>query len=89
MPRPELITRAGAALLEIAVDPDRTMKQLARDLGWPERDLRRQLAQLEAAGALTRQRIGNRNRYEIHREVQTGGLLRERTVGEFLDGFRA
>ncbi len=87
-PDPELITRAGAALLAIAENPDRTIRQMERDLGWPKDDLRRQLRRLEEAGALGRRSVGNSTRCELHREAQVGSLLPGRTVGEFLDALQ-
>ena len=87
-PKAELITRAGAALIEVATNSERTMKERARILGWSERDLSRQLAELETAGAITRTKVANRTRYEIHFEAQVGSLLPHLTVGEFLEAMK-
>lgn len=74
--------------MAIAENPDRTIRQMERDLGWPKDDLRRQVRRLEEIGALTRRSVRNSTRCEIHREARIGSLLPERTVGEFLDGLQ-
>jgi len=62
------VTNHTQVLLRIADDPDVRLRDVADHIGITERAVQRIVADLVAAGFLTRQRVGRRNRYEINRE---------------------
>lgn len=60
------LTNHAQVLLSIARDDRLTAREIAVAVGITERAVQRILADLEAAGYLTRTRDGRSNRYEIH-----------------------
>jgi DNA-binding MarR family transcriptional regulator len=60
-----LLTTHGLVLVEIAGDPQQTMRSLAEKLGVSERTVQSVIRDLVAAGYLTRQRSGRRNVYSV------------------------
>lgn len=60
-----LLTAYARALIAIAADPDATQEAHARAAGCTPRYLQRLVADLEAAGYLTRRRSGRRVGYEL------------------------
>lgn len=59
------LTNHAHALLVIARDPQITLREAAARVGITERAIQRIVADLEAAGYLTRTRHGRRNSYTI------------------------
>ena len=55
-------------LICLAQNPELRMRDIAEQVGVTERAVQRIIADLEAAGILTRERDGRRNRYEIHED---------------------
>ena len=81
-----LLTGHGHVLVEIAKNPRARMRDISTVVGLTERSVQAIVADLEAAGYLTRGRIGRRNRYTINpdnlfRHSAQEGLR----VGPFLD----
>jgi DNA-binding IclR family transcriptional regulator len=64
------LTNHGHVLLTIAADPGIRARDIALRVGITERAAQRIVAELEAAGYLSRWREGRRNHYEVHRDVQ-------------------
>ena len=62
------LTSQALVLVEIARTPDATVRELAGRTGLTERQLHRVLDDLVAAGYLSKQRVGRRNRYNIDLE---------------------
>jgi DNA-binding MarR family transcriptional regulator len=60
------LTNHARVLLAIARDPDARLREVAATAGITERAAQTIVADLEAAGYLTRTRVGRRNRYTIH-----------------------
>jgi hypothetical protein len=60
-----LLTAHGRALVEIARDPESRMADIAAAVGVTERTAQAIVADLEAAGYLTHERVGRRNRYTL------------------------
>ena len=56
-------------LVCLAADPEQTLRDVAAQVGITERAVQRIVAELEAAGALSREREGRRNRYELDRSL--------------------
>lgn len=52
-------------LVCLAADPEQTLRDVAAKVGITERAVQRIVADLESAGALSREREGRRNRYRL------------------------
>jgi MarR family len=63
-----LLTGHGHVLVEIARNPQARMRDISAAAGITERTAQAIVADLEAAGYLTRTRTGRRTRYTIHPE---------------------
>jgi DNA-binding MarR family transcriptional regulator len=79
------VTSHGLALVELARDPDITIRSLAARLDLTERHTHRVISDLVDAGYVKRSRVGRRNRYEIDesRRLHTRTLARHE-VGDLL-----
>lgn len=62
-----LLTTHGLVLVEIAGNPQETMRSLAEKLGVSERTVQSVIRDLVADGYVTRERIGRNNAYRINR----------------------
>jgi predicted ArsR family transcriptional regulator len=60
------LTNHGHVLVALSRAPDVRIRDLAATVGITERATQNILADLEAAGYVTRQREGRRNRYQLH-----------------------
>jgi predicted transcriptional regulator len=84
-PRWTFLTNHAHVLLCLAQDPDVRLAEVARRVGITERAAQSILADLVAAGYVTRHRVGRRNAYELHPEQPLRHQLeRDRSVGELL-----
>ena len=63
-----LLTGHGHVLVEIARDPGARIRDISTAVGLTERTVQAIVADLEAAGYLTRARAGRRTRYTINRD---------------------
>ena len=61
-----LLTGHGHVLVEIARDPDARIRDISPAVGLTERTVQAIVADLEAAGYLTRTRVGRRTRYILN-----------------------
>ena len=61
-----LLTGHGHVLVEIAGNPDARIRDISRVVDLTERTVQAIVADLEAAGYLTRTRIGRRTRYTVN-----------------------
>ena len=61
-----LLTGHGHVLVEIARNPDARIRGISPVVGLTERTVQAIVADLEAAGYLTRTRIGRRTRYTVN-----------------------
>lgn len=85
MARWTFLTNHAHVLLCIARNPEMTLADVADQVGITERATQRIVADLEAAGYLTRERDGRRNRYEIDaRKPLRHPLEQEHEIGELL-----
>jgi hypothetical protein len=79
------LTNHTHVLVCLAADPFLRLRDVADRVGITERAVQRIVADLEAAGVLTRLREGRRNHYEIHRERPLRHPIEaHRTVGDLL-----
>lgn len=62
------LTNHAHVLLCLAEQPDARLRDVAQRVGITERSVQTIVQELEAAGALTRQRVGRRNHYALHPE---------------------
>jgi DNA-binding MarR family transcriptional regulator len=53
-------------LISLAADPDLVLREVARRVGITERGVQKIVADLEQEGLVTRERVGRRNRYQLH-----------------------
>src|SRR5947209_8072774 len=61
-----LLTSHGHVLVEIARDPEARIRDLSAAAGLTERATAAIIGDLEAAGYVTRTKIGRRNRYQVN-----------------------
>ena len=81
-----LLTGHGHVLVEIAKNPHVRMRDISTVVGLTERTIQAIVADLEAAGYITRGRIGRRNRYTINPDCLFRHSAQEGLrVGPFLD----
>jgi hypothetical protein len=81
-----LLTGHGHVLVEVARNPDARIRDIATAADITERTAQAIVADLEAAGYITRTRIGRRTRYTVNRD----SLFRHSAqdglrIGPFLD----
>jgi DNA-binding MarR family transcriptional regulator len=81
-----LLTGHGHVLVEIARNPNARIRDISPVVGLTERTVQVIVADLEAAGYLTRTRVGRRSRYTVNpdspfRHRAQAGLR----IGPFLD----
>jgi DNA-binding MarR family transcriptional regulator len=81
-----LLTGHGHVLVEIARNPDARIRDISPVVGLTDRSVQAIVADLEAAGYLTRTRTGRRVVYTVHRD----SLFRDSAqgghrIGPFLD----
>jgi len=65
-----LLTGHGHVLVEIAGNPEARIREISSVVGLTERTVQAIVADLEAAGYLTRTRIGRRTRYTVNPDSQ-------------------
>jgi DNA-binding Lrp family transcriptional regulator len=69
----------------LAIDPEARLRDVADRVGITERAVQKIVADLEAGGVITRERIGRRNRYELHTQAQLRHPIEShRTIGDLI-----
>jgi hypothetical protein len=85
-----LLTGHGHVLVEIARNPDARIRDISAAAGITERTTQAIVADLEAAGYITRTRTGRRTRYGINSDSPFRHHAQEGyMVGPFLDALTA
>lgn len=80
-----MLTSHGHVLVEIARNPDARIRDLGAAAAITERAAAAIIADLEAAGYVTRSRVGRRNRYAVHLDLPfRHSAQRDLRVGPFL-----
>ena len=74
-----LLTGHGHVLVEIARAPDARIRDVSAAVGLTERTVQAIVADLEAAGYLTRTRTGRRTRYTVNTTASSGTPRRKDT----------
>lgn len=83
------LSNHGAVLLLLATTPRITATQIGARLGITERPVRRIIAELEAAGYISKSREGRRNRYQVNAVLPLPGpVIRDLAVGDLLNILR-
>ena len=73
-------------LICLALDPDMVLREVALQVGITERAVQKIVADLEEAGALSRQREGRRNHYRINRKMRLRHPLENHAeIGQLLE----
>lgn len=79
------LTNHGHVLVCLLRDPEMRLRDVAERVGITERAVQRIISELEAAGVITREKAGRRNRYRIDQTVPLRHELEaEHTVGDLL-----
>jgi len=79
-------TNHAHVLICLARKPEQPLREVAIAVGITERAVQRIVADLEAAGYLSRRKIGRQNHYVIHHGIQLRHPLEShRTIGDLLD----
>jgi hypothetical protein len=85
-----LLTGHGHVLVEIARNPEARIRDISPVVGLTERTVQAIVADLDAAGYLSRTRIGRRTRYTVHPDSPFRHRAQEGLrVGPFLDQLTA
>lgn len=80
------LTNHAQVLICIADDPGIRLRDIGDRVGITERATHRIVTELAAAGYITRQRYGRRNRYTINAKAPLPDpIARERNIGELLE----
>jgi len=72
------LTNHAHVLVVVAADPDVRLREIASRVGITERAAQLIVGDLEADGYLSKERIGRRNRYQVH----SGGRFRHPSEAE-------
>lgn len=84
-PRWAFLTNHARALICIARDPGARLREIGEHVGITERAAHRIVAELLAAGYITRTRDGRRNRYTINEDLPLPDpIARDQNVGDLL-----
>jgi DNA-binding transcriptional ArsR family regulator len=89
-----LLSNHGHVLLYVDTYPDARLREVAAAIGITERAVHKIITELEEAGYVSRERVGRRNRYDVHRDVPLRhARVVGRTIGDLLQalephGFR-
>jgi DNA-binding transcriptional ArsR family regulator len=82
-----LLSNHGHVLLYVDTYPDARLREIAAAIGITERAAHKIITELEDAGYVTRERMGRRNRYDVHREAPLRhARVVGRTLGDLLQG---
>lgn len=80
------LTNHARVLMCIAADPDVRLRDVAASVGITERATQHIVQQLEEAGYLERERVGRRNRYQLHADRPLRHPMdREHAISELLN----
>src|SRR5687767_7491475 len=83
------LTNHAQVLICLAEDPDIRLRELGDTVGITERAAHRIVVDLIAAGYVSRERNGRRNRYTVRRDLPLPDLLaRGQRVGDLLEILR-
>ena len=78
------VTNHGLVLAAIAKHPDMTTREIGDAVGITERATHKIISDLEAAGYITKLKVGRRNKYQIHPEMPLKTEVSSAAVRELL-----
>jgi len=79
------LSNHGHVAVCLARDPDGRLRDIADQVGITERRVAAIIAELEAAGIVTRERVGRRNTYTVNRRARLRHPVEShRTIGDLL-----
>ncbi len=85
VPTWKFLTNHSQVLVCIANDPGIRLREIGEQVGITERAAHRIVAELGAAGYITRERVGRRNNYTINSHTPVHDpIAREQSVGRLL-----
>jgi DNA-binding MarR family transcriptional regulator len=82
----EFLTNHAHVLVCVANDPGVRLRDIAETVGITERGAHKILAQLIGEGYVRSERVGRRNRYEVHTNLpMRHPQVQEREIGDLLE----
>jgi DNA-binding transcriptional ArsR family regulator len=82
-----LLSNHGHVLLYVDTYPDARQREVAAAIGITERAAHKIITELEEAGYVSRERVGRRNHYTVHRDVPLKhARVVGRTLGDLISG---
>jgi hypothetical protein len=82
-----LLSNHGHVLLYVDTYPDARLREIAAAIGITERATHKIVTELEDAGYVSRERVGRRNHYDVHRDAPLRhARVVGRTLGDLLHG---
>jgi DNA-binding Lrp family transcriptional regulator len=80
-----LLSNHGHVLLYVDTYPDAPLREIAAAIGITERAAHKIVTELEGVGYISRERVGRRNHYRVHRDAPLRhGRVVGRTIGDLL-----
>jgi hypothetical protein len=74
----------GLVLIAVANNPEKTARDIGDDIGLTERTTHKIIVDLERAGYITRRKVGRKNTYRIHPNVQIRDTVTDSSIGKLL-----
>jgi len=74
----------GLVLVSVANNPEKTARDIGDDIGLTERTTHKIIVDLELAGYITRRKVGRKNTYRIHPDVQIRDAVTDTSIGKLL-----
>ena len=78
------VTNHGLVLATIAKHANLTAREIGDTIGVTERTAHRIIMDLEAAGYITKTKVGRQNKYKIHPDMPIRDEMSDAAVGELL-----
>ena len=78
------VTNHGLVLATIAKHSNLTAREIGDAIGVTERTAHRIIMDLEAAGYITKTKVGRQNKYKIHPDMPIRDEMSDAAVGELL-----
>ena len=74
----------GLVLVSIALNPNRTAREIGNEVGLTERSTHKIIVDLEDEGYIRRIKQGRRNKYRIHSDKEITDVITDASIGELL-----
>jgi len=78
------LSNHGLVLIAVAKGPEKTAREVGDDVGLTERTTHKIIVELERAGYITRRKVGRKNTYRIHPNVEIRDTVTDSSIGKLL-----